>query len=254
MTTRNRILTVLTLAAVAMASLAFTAPANAGTIISSGKVASGTITGDTIMVINSPGTSELPLSTSGPLGPNWVDNSADGFRLTAGHGTDGGTQGTSPWEPDGASQQGQHRFHTNGVSTTYTFNLADAGIDLPDGAVINAIYATWTTRGVSGATYSYTEGAQNGSFLRTHTSGPNADLQLNWTDSGSTVRTANFERIFNTAISVQDGNGFTLNVARSGNTHQTDAIVLDVTVPEPATMGLLVLGGLGVLARRRRRS
>ena len=225
---------------------------NAAVIISSGKIAAGSVTGNTLIVINSPGVSELPLSTSGPLGPNWIDNSADGFRLTAGHVTDGGTQGNSPWEPDGASLQGQHRFAVNGISTTYTFNLADSGIDLPDGAIIHGIYGTWTTRGVSGATYSHSEDG-GGSITRTHSSGPNADLQVNWTDAGSTVRTANFEQLFGTNINVGGSDGFTLNVARSGNTHQTDAILLDVTIiPEPSSLALFGLGGLVLVWRRRR--
>jgi hypothetical protein len=40
--------------------------------------------------------------------------------------------------------------------------------------------------------------------------------------------------------------------ADAGDAH-VDRVYLESTVPEPATMSLLVMGGLGVLARRRRR-
>jgi hypothetical protein len=158
---------------------------------------------------------------------------------------------------DGSAVTGQHRVFGNGNNVLYTFNLAASGIDIPDGATINGIYGTWTTRGVSGATYSYVEGAASDSFLRTHTTGPNSDLQLNWTDSGSIVRTANFESLLNGPITVEGGDGFELRVARSGNTHQTDAIILDVTlpsvaIPEPSTTSLLGLGGLALAFRRRK--
>ncbi len=68
------------------------------------------------------------------------------------------------------------------------------------------------------------------------------------------MRTATFQRIFNTPITVEGGNGFVLNAARIGNSHQTDAVVLDITlspIPEPSSLGLLSLVGLCALRRRR---
>lgn len=250
----------------ALCTAAFVLAANVGSadaalVIPNSKIATGTITGQMI-VINSPGTSELALSTAGAQGPNWADNSADGWRQIGTGSTDAATQGNSPWEPDGSAIKGQHRFFaSSGTSpiTSYTFNLADSGVALPDGAIINAVYASWTTRGVSGGIYSYTEGGPLTSATFSHIAAPAANLQINWTNNLLAVQTANFQRIFSTPITVVGGNGFLLNVARSGNTHQTDAIILDVTfpasaaiIPEPATasLGLLALGGL--MMRRRR--
>ncbi|MFK7852336.1 MAG: hypothetical protein AB8D78_15270 [Akkermansiaceae bacterium] len=76
------------------------------------------------------------------------------------------------------------------------------------------------------------------------------------TDSGSTVRTANFENILSGPITVEGGDGFVLRVARNGNTHQTDAILLDVTfataaIPEPST-GMLGFLGAALFFRRLR--
>ena len=229
--------------------------AHAAVIVPNTKIASGTITsGATMILINSPHSSELPLGTVGAKGPNWTDNSADGWRQTAQGTVDSGTQGNSPWETDGTvSPQGQLRFYNSGTSIgqTYTFNLADSGIDLPDGSIINGIYASWTTRNTSGAIYSYTEGVPTGSVTVSHATAPTVNLALNWTNSLSVVQTANFQRIFSTPITVTGGNGFTLNIRKNGNTHQTDAIFLDVTlVPEPSSA---LLGGLGVLALLRRR-
>jgi hypothetical protein len=80
-------------------------------------------------------------------------------------------------------------------------------------------------------------------------------MVLSWTDNTSTVRNANFQRLFAGPIPVTGGDGFTLELDDSGykNAMQIDAIVLDATIiPEPATTGLL--GSLLIpLALRRRR-
>ena len=69
------------------------------------KIASGHIIGDSVFVVNTPGPKELPPTALSALGPNWADDSADGFRLVAG-GVGSETQGHSPWEPDGSQPRG----------------------------------------------------------------------------------------------------------------------------------------------------
>ena len=195
------------------------------------KIASGHIVGDRVFVVNTPGPRELPPTALSALGPNWADDSADGFRLVAG-GVGPETQGHSPWEPDGSPQRGQQRFAGTGITTSWTFNTVDGHCHLPDGAVINAIYATWTTRGKSGAKYSYTEGSKSAWVEKVHETAPHSDLQVKWTDSKQIVRTANFEKLFKGPIVVEGQDGFTLKGEKilGKNTHQTDTILLDVTL------------------------
>ena len=197
------------------------------------KVASGHIVGDRVFVVNTPGPRELPPTALSALGPNWADDSADGFRLVAG-GVGPETQGHSPWEPDGSPQRGQQRFAGTGITTSWTFNTVDGHCHLPDGAVINAIYATWTTRGKSGAKYSYTEGSKSAWVEKVHETAPHSDLQVKWTDSKQIVRTANFEKLFKGPIVVEGQDGFTLKGEKilGKNTHQTDTILLDVTLED----------------------
>ena len=195
------------------------------------KIASGHIVGESVFVVNTPGPKELPPTALSALGPNWADDSADGFRLVAG-GVGPETQGQSPWESDGSPQRGQQRFAGTGITTTWTFNSVDGHCHLPDGAVINAIYATWTTRGKSGAKYSFTEGSKSAWVEKVHETAPHSDLQVKWTDSKHIVRTANFEKLFNGPIVVEGRDGFTLKGQKilGKNTHQTDTILLDVTL------------------------
>ena len=193
------------------------------------KIASGHIVGESVFVVNTPGPKELPPTALSALGPNWADDSADGFRLVAG-GVGPETQGHSPWESDGSPQRGQQRFAGTGITTTWTFNSVDGHCHLPDGAVINAIYATWTTRGKSGAKYSFTEGSKSAWVEKVHETAPHSDLQVKWTDSKHIVRTANFEKLFNGPIVVEGRDGFTLKGQKilGKNTHQTDTILLDL--------------------------
>ncbi|MGB1130085.1 MAG: formylglycine-generating enzyme family protein [Haloferula sp.] len=203
------------------------------------KIAKGHLVGDTMHIINTPGSKELPPTALSALGPDWADDSADGFRLVAGS-VDTETQGVSPWETDGARPQGQQRFIGSGINTSWTFNTKDGRCHLPDGAVIHAIYATWTQRGRSGATYSYTEGQQSHSANADHESLPHPELELHWTDADDVVRTSSFQRIFSGPIQVVGKDGFTLNAQKmlGKNSHQTDAIVLDVTLnPAHLTAG-----------------
>ena len=195
------------------------------------KIARGHIIGDSVFVVNTPGPKELPPTALSALGPNWADDSADGFRLVAG-GVDPETQGHSPWESDGSLQRGQQRFAGTGITTSWTFTSVDGHCHLPDGAVINAIYATWTTRGKSGAKYSYTEGSNSAWVEKVHETDPHSDLQVKWTDSKHIVRTANFEKVFKGPIVVEGRDGFTNKGEKilGKNTHQTDTILLDVSL------------------------
>ena len=70
------------------------------------------------------------------LGPDWRDDSADGFRLVAGS-VDTETQGVSPWEKDGARQEGQQRFIGTGINTSWTFNTKDGRCHLPDAGQVS---------------------------------------------------------------------------------------------------------------------
>jgi hypothetical protein len=233
------------------------ATSQAAVTISSTKIVSGTITtGADMVIINTPRFTDLGVITTGPSGPNWTDDSSDGFRLLSAARTGSTAQGTTRWEVDGRpSTESAVRFEAVAGSpplVSFTFNLADSGINLPDGSVINAIYATWNTRGSSGALYTYTEGLATGTTTIGQISAPVNNLRLNWTDSLSVVQTSTFQRIFNTPITVGGGNGFTLNVGRTGNSTQIDAILLDVTlIPEPSTALLGGLGLLCLLCRRR---
>ena len=195
------------------------------------KIASGHIVGDSVFVVNTPGPKELPPGALSALGPNWKDDSADGFRLVAGAiGPE--TQGESLWEAEGSHKRGQQTFGGNGITTSWTFNSVDGHCHLPDGAIINAIYATWTTRGKSGAVYTFTEGSDNSLVQISHLKAPRSDLKVNWTDSEHIVRTANFEKIFKEPILIKGRDGFTLKgqKIRGRNSHQTDAILLDVSL------------------------
>ena len=180
-----------------------------------------------------------------PLGPDWRDDSADGFRLVAG-GVDTETQGVSPWEKDGSRPQGQQRFIGSGINTSWTFNTKDGRCHLPDEAVINAVYATWSQRGRSGATYSYTEGHQSHSANANHEvlASPGFGAQL---DRRSGCRQdIKVPKIFSGPIEVGGKDGFTLNAQKilGKNTHQTDAIVLDVTLkPSYLTAGEIPVAG-----------
>ena len=173
----------------------------------------------TLYAIDPPYQPAIPVA--GPVGPDWPDNGDDGWRMLSGSNLEA-DHGASPWEPDGTPVAQGRNYRLNSTpGSTYTF-------DLPDGAVINAIYATWLSRGVSGAIWSYTEGAASDSNSVSMTSVPAADLALDWTDAGATVRTGNFQRVLVGPITVEGGDGFTLKAVRTGNTHQADAVVLDV--------------------------
>jgi hypothetical protein len=263
MITRNRTTTALALAAVAIASLFYTSSsADAAVVVDGSKIVSGSATGTLVAI-------DVPFVTVSPTfgGPNWTADADDGFvaPVAANDGIREPMNGTSPWEPDGTLLSEAQGYFTYGngpaPSVTWNFNLADSGIDIPDGAIINAVYATWLTRNVDGITYEYTEGAASDSVVKqTGGAAPVGDLVLSWDDSLATTRNGNFERIFGTPITVEGGDGFQLwGTDNVGNAAHIDAVVLDVTlpsaIPEPASSALAAFGllSLGFVGWRRRR-
>lgn len=174
----------------------------------------------------------------GPVGSDWPENADDGWSMLAGSNLEA-NHGTSPWEPDGTPLGEAQTLRLNSEpGSTYTFNL-------PDGTVINAIYATWLVRSTSGAVWSYTEGAANGSLNRTMTTGPAGNLVLSWTDAASGAHQGNFERLFVGPITVEGGNGFTLKAVRTGNTHQADAVILDIGTDTTAPQLTSIVDNVG---------
>ena len=255
MTRQYRNKSLLTLAAVALVTLAVTATsATAAVVVTPDHIVSGSATGTLVAI-------DVPFVTVNPTfgGPDWPEDADDGFTapVAANDGIREAMNGTSPWEPDGTLLSEARGFFTFGngpaPSVTWNFDLAASGIDLPDGSVINAIYATWLTRNVDGITYQYTEGAASDSIVRQRSgAAPAADLQLKWTDSALTEHTGNFERIFTGPITVVGGDGFELwGTDNIGNAAHIDAVVIDVTtgpvIPEPTTLLLAALGLLGLM-------
>jgi hypothetical protein len=203
-------------------------PPPGGYGVTADHIVSGSVTG-TLLAVDVPFNSS---TESVPVfgGPDWPENADDGFTapIAAGDGLRGQDGASSNWEPDGTPLAQAKGYFTFGdgpaPSVTWSFGL-------PDGAVINAVYATWNTRGADGITYQYTEGAASGSIVRqTGGAAPAADLVLSWTDAASGTHQGNFERIFTGPITVEGGNGFTLwGTDNIGNAAHIDAIVLDVS-------------------------
>lgn len=225
------------LAAAALAIAALVSPAEAGITVDAGKIVSGSVSG-TLFAIDVPAATIFP--TTG--GPDWTTSPPAGVTaVTADNGFVAlpsygirEAYGSSPWEPDG-TPVGQTKtygtYSTGNPNCTYNFNLADAGIDLPDGSVIFGVYATWATRGTDGATYRFNEGTLI-TTVRSHAIAPVGDLVLSWTDDLSTVRNANFERLFEEPILVAGGDGFILDIIDNiGNAAHIDAVVIDYQLP-----------------------
>lgn len=221
------------------ATVAFTP---ASRILSANHVVSGTVTGY-LIPIDVPYADDAAPAVSG--GPIWTSDPAWG--ATASPADNGFVtvnnpinelDGTSNWEPDGTPLSEAKAYRTSGSATTpsvkYVFNLTSSWINIPDGAVINAVYATWlNTRINDGCTYSYTEGSQSVSIVRqTGKAAPIANLVLRWTDSANTTHNGNFERIFSGPIVVEGGNGFEVWATdNAGNAAHLDAVVIDISFP-----------------------
>ena len=197
-------------------------------------IVSGTTVG-TLLAVDVPYIAGASDGTATFGGPDWPEDADDGFiaPMAAGDGIRGPMNGTSPWEPDGTPVSEAEGYFTFGngpaPSVMWTF-------DVPDGAVVNGVYATWLTRNVDGITYEHSE-APAGSIVRQQSgAAPAGDLVLSWTDDVATTHNGNFEQIFSGPITVTGGDGFVLwGTDNVGNAAHIDAVVLDVTLP--AAMG-----------------
>ncbi len=250
----KRTRTVVTLAIVAMAAIALTAAsANAAITIpaDTDHLVEGSVTG-TLIVIDVPTLSKTTLDTAAvftpavPGGPTWITDPVAG---TIAHEADNGfyvqttvgdQYGISPWEPDGTPYGEAYCYGAyNGTDpeVSYRFNLADCGIDIPDGSVINAIYTTWTTRGKDNADYSWTEGEDANSVNVQFPVAPVDDLILRWYDDTATGHDADFQKIWAEPITVTGGDGFKLDEYRKPNTAHIDAVIIDVTLAATSLLG-----------------
>ena len=209
--------------------------AGAGVIIDDDNIVSGSVTGD-LVAIDVPYSPIIP--TNG--GPVWTDAADAGF-LTVNNGIVE-NDGTSKWEPEGTPIGEAGAYRTAGSSSVpsvkWIFNKTASGIDIRDGMIIHAVYATWNTRGVDGCTYQYTEGTNSGSIVRqTGGAGPQSDLVIRWYDSGGTGRNGAFERLFVGPIVVEGDDGFEVWATDNvGNAAHIDAVVIDTTFPPRGTL------------------
>jgi hypothetical protein len=180
---------------------------------------------------------DVPFVTVSPTfgGPDWPEDADDGFTAPAavndGIREPDNNAGGKGWEPDGTPLTEAKGYFTypgenNGgqPSVTWTF-------DLPNGVVVNAVYANFGSRGSSDrALYSYAEGAASDSVtVNQHPAPSNGDLVLSWTDSDKVSHNSNFQRIFEGPITVAGGDGFEFQARdQGGNAAHIDAVVIDV--------------------------
>lgn len=183
-------------------------------------IASGVVSG-TLLAIDVPYVPALPATG----GPDWPGTADDGFTTVNSPLREVGNE-TSPWEPDGTplrEAKGYRVYGGDNPSAKYVFGL-------PDGTVINAVYATWNTRTRDGCTYSYAEGPASDFAGIMQDVEPADSLVLSWTDNVSVVREGNFQRLFIGPITVEGGDGFELWAWDNlGNAANVDAIALDVS-------------------------
>ena len=245
--------------AVLAAVIAVAELANAGIIVTRGHIVGGSATG-TLVAIDSPFISIANGTTGSFGGPVWTTGGTiyahpadQGFAAPSSPSGDGIREfdiAGTPWEPDGTpfSQARGYYIYPDGPSpgTTWTFNLASSGIDLPDGTVIHGVYARFGGRNNDRARYEYTEGTSSANLvLDQFSSGSAAHLVLRWFDADGNPRDSNFQRVFSNPITVTGGDGFQLRITDTtlGNAGHIDAIVLDTSLPKandvPAVSTLL---------------
>lgn len=241
--------------------IALTGIANAGIIVTRGHIVGGSATG-TLVAIDTPyisnasatGTFGGPAWTTG--GTTFAHQADQGFAAPSSPSGDGIREfdsGGIAWEPDGTpiSEAKGYHIYPDGPSpgTTWTFNLATSGIDLPDGTIIHGVYARFGGRTryslTHKARYEFTEGAASGNVMVDQSDlGSAADLTLRWFDATGYPRDSAFQRIFSSPITVTGGNGFQLSVTdTTGDAGHIDAIVLDTSLPkanEPPAISTLL--------------
>lgn len=221
----------LTIAALLLGALSI--PSH-GAVIVTGNYVSGTTVTGTLLAIDPP-------ETSGDDG----NIAGVGYtHVSGGTGTDGGGSRVF-WEPDGTdSSTGWTGRWMNNGSVTFTF-------DVPDGAIINAVYHNYHNQGNQSTMvdYSYNEGSLV-STTRNHQTGDLSDIVIDWEDSGNTVRNVDFENIFSGPITVAGGDGFVVTMASTG-IFSVDTMIIDYTIPEPSVALLGAFGSLLLLRRRR---
>ncbi len=225
--------------------IALSSAAQAGVIVTRGHIVGGSATG-TLVAIDTPHISNANSTTATIGGPLWTTggtitaHQADqGFAaLSSASGIREFDIGGTPWEPDGTpfSQARGYFIYTNGTpATTWTFNLAASGIDLPDGTIIHGVYARFGGRNNDRARFEFTEGAATGNVLLEQFASASAgNLVMRWFDSGGNPRDSNFQQIFAGPITVTGGNGFQLSISdtSSGNAGHIDAVILDTSLPK----------------------
>ena len=206
-----------------------------------------------LLIIDVPFSNELGGNNSAVQGPDWSEDSDDGFTLTGGSTF---SEGSRPgWEPDGtlvsAHRTGSFVSAASGNTATYTF-------DIPNGSVIYNVWGTWYNQGNSGSghAYSYDE-LTSDTFVRPAANSSN-HLQLQWTASDSSLINSNFQQIFASDITVTGGDGFELTFTAQSGFANIDAIVIDyltpasAAAPEPSTTAFLAVG-LAFIAGFRKR-
>ncbi len=204
----------------------------------------------TLLAIDEPASDDTTTTfIYGPAGPDWPDDSNDGFSVLTGAQIAINEWRSGMWEPDGTPDTGDnvsYMFNKPGQSVMWAF-------DLPDGAVIHNVYATWAHQGNSGANhaYSYNEGSLE-TFVRP-AANSTGDLVLQWTAADTDTYNAFFQRIFAGDITVAGGDGFAVTWTQGdGGYPYVDTVLIDYTViPEPGAPLLGALGAMLLLRRRR---
>ena len=236
--------------ALLVSALALTSFAHAGIIVTRGHIVGGAAPAiGTLVAIDSPFISNASGTTGSFGGPAWTTggtifaHQADqGFAAPSSPSGDGlrefDANGT-PWEPDGTpfSQGRGYYIYPDGPSpgTTWTFNLATSGVDLPDGTIIHGVYARFGGRNGDKARYEFTEGATSlNAVLDQNNVASAGDMVLRWFDADGNPRDSNFQRIFATPFTVTGGDGFQLRITDTnlGNAGHIDAIILDTSLPK----------------------
>ncbi len=232
----------------ALAIAACAEMSQAGIIVTRGHIVGGAATG-TLVAIDSPFISNANGTTGSFGGPAWTTTSTifahqadQGFAAPSSPSGDGIREfdiAGTPWEPNGTpfSQARGYYIYPDGPSpgTTWNFNLAASGIDLPDGTIIHGVYARFGGRNNDRARYEYNEGAASANLVVDQfSSGSAGNLVLRWFDADGNPRDSNFQRIFSNPITVTGGDGFQLRVTDTtlGNAGHIDAIVLDTSLPK----------------------